>query len=88
MNLNISKTKVMSCSKFNKNRLNINIKGEPIEWVKTYCYLGSKITDDVKRKLDMINRTAQENRAFQNKNLTNDEQCWARHEEKLLKIYV
>jgi len=31
MKLNINKTKVMLRSKFNKKRLNINIKGEPIE---------------------------------------------------------
>jgi hypothetical protein len=35
----------MSCSKFNKMWLNININGEPIEQVQINCYLGSKITD-------------------------------------------
>jgi len=89
MKLNKNKTKVMSCSKLNKKQLNINIKGEHIEQVQSYCYLGSKINDDGKNKLDIINRIAQGKKAFQNKNhllTTNSVRLDTR--KNFLKIYV
>lgn len=80
----------MTCSKFNKKRLNIQIKGEPIkQLLYSYCCLGSSITDDGKTKLDIICRIAQGKRTFQNKNhllMTNGDGLETR--KNFLKIYV
>jgi len=94
--LNINKIKVMPCSKFNKKRINIIIKGEPIEQVKSLqcaklakCNKCSKITDDGKSKLDIINRIVQGKRTFQNKNhLLTMNSVGLNTRKNFLKIYV
>lgn len=83
MKLNENKTKVMSSNELDEKRININIKIE--KQVQIYCYLGSKITEDGKSKLDTINRIAQRKRAFQNKNHLQNTQDTRNN---FLKIYV
>ena len=47
LNLNISKTKVMVISKESENpRANISVRGEVLEQVERYKYLGSIVTQD------------------------------------------
>jgi len=89
MKLNKNKTKVMTCSKLNKKRLNINIEGEHIEQVQSYCYPSSKINDNGNSKLDIINRIAQGKRTFQNKNhLLTTNSVGLDTRKNFLKIYV
>ena len=65
MKLNISKTKVMVISKGNENaRANISVRGEVLEQVERYKYLGSIVTQDGRCFEEIKTRTAIAKNAF------------------------
>lgn len=57
----------MVCSKTNPTQLGLTIDNTHVEQVQQIKYLGSKITEDYRRKADILCRIAQAKKAFQNK---------------------
>ena len=63
--INIGKTKVIEClTKSGKKGLNNKIDNEMIEEISEFCYLGSNITRDGRRKADIRSRIGQNKKAF------------------------
>ena len=65
MKLNAKKTKVMVIEKFPGTNIQITSGKTVLEQVKSYCYLGSQITEDGRCTDEIRKRTAMAKIAFQ-----------------------
>jgi hypothetical protein len=79
----------MECSKSNQVQLNINIDNEQIRQVHQFTYLGSIITEDGRSKTNIICRTAQAKKAFQDKShILTTNSVSLEIKKKFLKSYI
>ena len=87
--INKNKTKVMKCSRNNKDGLlNVKIGGEKIMEVEEFCYLGSRITKDGRSRSDIKCRIAQAKRAFSKKYNLFTSKINLNVRKRFLKVYV
>jgi hypothetical protein len=66
LNINTEKTKVMICSKQNEPNINTSLKGNRIEQINQFKYLGSiiRVDNEGRSKNKIKSRIVQEKKAF------------------------
>lgn len=64
LNKNTTKTKVLICSKQIEQNISISLKGDKIEQVNQFKYLGSIISNDERSKKGIKSRIGQAKKAF------------------------
>ena len=63
--MNVGESKVMRCSRYsNGDRMHVILKGEPLEEVDCFKYLGSQVAADVWCERDVLHRMNVEYRAW------------------------
>ncbi|MGX9339111.1 hypothetical protein, partial [Pantoea dispersa] len=72
----------------NNDELRIKIGDETVEEVKEFSYLGSKITEDGRSKVDIRSRLAQAKKAFLSKRNLMVSNMGLESRKKLLKTYI
>jgi hypothetical protein len=63
MNINKTKTKILVCGREKRNTI-VTLKGQKLEQVDSFTYLGNTITWDGRSTADIKRRIAQAKRAF------------------------
>ena len=88
MELNAKKTKVMVIEKFPGTKIQITSGKTVLEQVKSYCYLGSQITEDGRCTDEKRKRTAMAKIAFQRHKELFNSNINRKTKMNLLKTYV
>ena len=88
MELNAKKTKVMVIERFSGTKIQITSGKTVLEQVKSYCYLGSQITEDGRCTDEIRKRTAMAKIAFQRHKELFNSNINRKTKMNLLKTYV
>jgi len=89
LNINTEITKIMVCRKQNEPNINTSLKGNRIELVNKFKYLGSIISYDGKLKKEIKSRIGQAKKAFLLKSiLLTSKNVDLRSRKRLIKTYI
>ena len=85
MTINATKTKTMTVGKSDENEATITLRGNPIETVESFSYLGSEVGKNAKGSGDVGTRLEKASRVYQK---WRKEVFWSKSVSKRTKLHV